>query len=1013
MGGADSVLPLFRGGRLVVNLADVVKRSYVYDENGWAKASRAISECAQTRSWVLDLSELGLVELPPEVMKLTFLRQIDLSKNNLSTLPAELASLELLQSIELHENRITSLPAEIFSLKNLRVFDIANNKLKEIPSDIGKLTSLLSLALSGNGLNKLPEELGNLRKLEDLYISHNELTGLPQQLENLQSLKLLFAWGNRFTTFPPVVETLACLRTLHLGMNEISYIPKSIGKLKNLEKLMLNNNTLKELPIEIAELTSIIELSLYGNLFPQSYLDSLEQGIDSFRVFLSSLEEQTRRLFEAKLLVTGEGKVGKSWALAALGGADPHDAVGEENTTWGIDRGELKIEHPEFDGEQIVLNTWDFGGQEIYRVTHQFFFSPDAIYLLVWNPRVGAGPCRVREWLRTIALRTGSAPTDAERAPRPRARVIMVATHAQDEGGSYNPDYGRARLEPDLQQMIVDEIAIDSERGHNIEALRAMIARHAAQLPEMGQPVNERWAEARKAVLALRKTSPWIDFDRFSKVCAKHGVREPVEIKSLAWTYLHSLGRAVWYGDVSEAGASLSDEVVLANTVVLDAVWLSRAFVQVLEDEFTRAAGGMLDHRRFSQIWTDHGRAGWLRYKPHEYEILKQVMRRFDVALPTRESEGHRSLVPQLVPADAPELPWDEAAQAPGSRTIRLSCQLDYEAIGLAPRLIAATEPWHVYENDIGLFWEGGVFLRDIASFRNEALIRIIGVERPRIDIVVSGEQPAFLMQELFKVLESEGVLGFWKGMTKTYSIGCPTRLGTGELCPGFFKFNVIVRRLRDEVKVPFNCDDCAQDWSAVELISGFEALNRHDTELSERYMLEHLFNHQQRPAPRLFLLESLEGKLLRPMSWNGVVGHRFKITLLSEFSGKPVACSEFTLAKSWVKWIGPVTRLASLALTGAAVPLGGDLASQFTESATLLDKLSGLPDEEGRPPFDADRHGSIRLGDEQLASFAKFLKAIDLDPREHGMGIARGPDGKWYWMSAGEVETYTPQAAA
>jgi hypothetical protein len=871
------------------------------------------------------------------------------------------------------------------------MLDLSSLGLTDIPPELFDLTDLKCVYLNGNKLSKLPSAIAKLSNLEELYIYANKLTTLPESIGALQELTHLDLFDNNLIALPKEISKLDKLRFLDISFNELALLPPELGRLENISTLDFINNPL-----------------------PRSYFEALKQGLPGFKTFLLSLSEPTRCLFEAKLLVTGEGKVGKSWALAALRGADPHYAVGEENTTWGIDRGELKLPHPELEGEQIILNTWDFGGQEIYRVTHQFFFSADAIYLLVWNPRVGPGPCRVREWLRTIALRTGSVSADNDSTPKPRARVIMVATHAQDEGGAYSPDYGRARLEPDLEQMIVGEIAIDSERGHNIDALRALIAHHAAALPEMGQPVNERWARARDAVLALREKSPWIDFDTFSAVCAEQGVHDLAELKSLAWTYLHSLGRAIWYGDGLESGATHTDEAVLANTVVLDAVWLSRAFVQVLEDEPTKKARGMLDHRRFRQIWTDHGRAGWFRYNPHEYEILKQVMRRFDVALPTRESEGHRSLVPQLVPVTAPSLPWRDAPGAPGVRTIRLSCQLDYEAIGLAPRLIAATEPWHVYESGVGLFWEGGVFLRDTASFRNEALIRIVGSERPRIDIVVSGEQPAFLMYELFKMLESENVLGFWKGMTKTYSIGCLTRNKGNDFCATYFDFEAIIRRIKAKIKKPFDCPRCDHDWRAETLLAGFEAIAERDPQISDRYMLEDIYNRQRKLAPRLFLLESLETSLFRPTSWNGLVGHRFKITLLSEFSGKPVAGTEFTLAKKWVKWIGPITRIASLALTGAAVPLGGDLANQFTESAALLDKLSSLPGGEGAAsPVGSDQHGSLRIGDEQLASFAKFLQAIDLDPREHGMDIARGPDHKWYWMSAEEVETYTPQAAA
>ena len=91
--------------------------------------------------------------------------------------------------------------------------------------------------------------------------------------------------------------------------------------------------------------------------------------------------------------------------MAALQKEDPNEAVGAQ-TTYGIDRGTLTLDHPTVAGTEITLNTWDFGGQKVYRVTHQFFFSEEAVYLLVWNPRQGAEQCQVREWLRRIELRT-------------------------------------------------------------------------------------------------------------------------------------------------------------------------------------------------------------------------------------------------------------------------------------------------------------------------------------------------------------------------------------------------------------------------------------------------------------------------------------------------------------------------------------------------------------------------------------------------------------------------------
>ncbi|HET9640425.1 MAG TPA: COR domain-containing protein [Allosphingosinicella sp.] len=953
---------------------------------GIQRAKRAIRLCEKNRAESLDLSDMGLRVLPPGVGRLTFLKILNLSDNKLNQLPDEIANLNNLTTLWLSKNDLGVIPKVVLDLPELKQLYINYNDISEIPEDIKRLSKLEVFFVEFNNITEIPSAIGVLTSVNTITFAGNHLSDLPKEMANLVNLQTLDLSRNHFRIVPDAVIAITSLENLYLSSNELVSLPTSLRRLRKLQSLYFRDNPL-----------------------PDVYFDTMEQGLGALLTLLESLHGVTERLFEAKLLITGEGQVGKSWALAKLRGKDPRSEIGSDNTTWGIDRGELKLPHPLEEDEEILLNTWDFGGQKIYRVTHQFFFSEQAIYILVWNPRQGVEQCRVREWLRMIALRTGSeAPASGASGElaQPRAKVIMVATHAQSGGGSYMPDYGRSSLDRDLREMIVDEIAIDSDTDYGIEELRAKIARHAASLPNMGQPFNARWAAAREAVLAIRAKKPWIDFDEFRTICSAHGVADQDQLRTLAWTYLHSLGRAIWYGSVMQEDATF-DDPLLADTIVLDAVWLSRAFVQVLDDEVTQKAGGMLDHGRLPQIWTDHSRAGWHRYKPSEYEILKLVMRRFDVALPTRESEGRRSLVPQLVPYQRPILPWTTDAGATGARTIRLTCELGYEATGLMARLIAATEPWHVYEGGVGLFWEEGAFLNETASFDNQALITVRGTEKPSIHVTVSGDQPAFLMNELYKVIES--VLSFWRGMTRHYFVKCPKREGE-EYCSGDFAYEAILRRLNRGIDQAFSCQRCDSLWTAEQLILGFEAL-----ELSNTYILNHLYRRDQLPCPRMFLLQPAEKKLLRVTSWASFVGERFNLTLLSELSGQKVASQEFSFTQEWVKWVAPMTRVASLALAGAALPIVGDMATEFKEGAAFLDKLGALPGaRESIELVDSERDGkNLHIPTAQLAKFARFLTAIGLDPREHGMDIIQAPDGRWLWMNAQEVELYTPQRLA
>ena len=64
------------------------------------------------------------------------------------------------------------------------------------------------------------------------------------------------------------------------------------------------------------------------------------------------------------------------------------------------------------------LSTWDFGGQEIYHATHQFFLTSRSLFLLLWNSRLGWEQGRLHYWLDIIKSRAPESP------------VILIATHA-------------------------------------------------------------------------------------------------------------------------------------------------------------------------------------------------------------------------------------------------------------------------------------------------------------------------------------------------------------------------------------------------------------------------------------------------------------------------------------------------------------------------------------------------------------------------------------------------------
>ena len=70
--------------------------------------------------------------------------------------------------------------------------------------------------------------------------------------------------------------------------------------------------------------------------------------------------------------------------------------------------------------QPITLNLWDFGGQGVYQVTHQFFFTSRSLYFIVVNARASEQESRLNHWLKLAASLSNNAP-------------VIIVVNKQDE----------------------------------------------------------------------------------------------------------------------------------------------------------------------------------------------------------------------------------------------------------------------------------------------------------------------------------------------------------------------------------------------------------------------------------------------------------------------------------------------------------------------------------------------------------------------------------------------------
>ena len=172
------------------NLRGKIKRESPPSLTPFEKAENLIEIAIKTGNPHLDLSGIGLEEVPAILSEAKHLETILLFGNKLKKFPLALIPLEKLRSISLRQNDIESIPELewVGFNSSLELLDLSTNRFSSIPQWICQLGTLESLYLENNKLEFLPENIGNLVKLNALHLRNNSLTSLPESIQYLTGL---------------------------------------------------------------------------------------------------------------------------------------------------------------------------------------------------------------------------------------------------------------------------------------------------------------------------------------------------------------------------------------------------------------------------------------------------------------------------------------------------------------------------------------------------------------------------------------------------------------------------------------------------------------------------------------------------------------------------------------------------------------------------------------------------------------------------------------------------------
>lgn len=477
---------------------------------------------------------------------------------------------------------------------------------------------------------------------------------------------------NKISEIPAEISKLKRLSKLDFENNSVNTISDELSELKELRHLNLRNNNLTDLPPKVANMSCLKELILEGNPFEMLPPEIVARGIEAVKNFYKELEEKDF-LYEVKLIIVGEGRVGKTCISRALID-DNYQLDDEESTegininTWVIPQEEIAKINPKIQRD-FQINIWDFGGQEIYHSTHQFFLTKRSLYMLVTESRKEDSHDDFFYWLNIIKLLGGTSP------------VIMVLNKSDQPTKElpikeYKETFGNIKG--------FEKISLKEGYEETLLQFKTKLKQLASNLPHIGSPLPKRWVDIRKEIETLKQSGlNYITEGEYFEICKKHYRKE--ESALFLSEFFHDLGVLLHF----------RDDLQLKDTVILNHEWITTGVYKILDDRQVIQQKGHFTNEDIKRIWSN------VEHKDKQRELISLMKnKKFDLCFELANGEY---LVPRLLPVDEIDHDWEASLE-----NSKFEFRYNFMPKGILARLIVKVNN-DIFENK---YWRYGVILK-------------------------------------------------------------------------------------------------------------------------------------------------------------------------------------------------------------------------------------------------------------------------------------------------------------
>ncbi|XP_045191531.2 uncharacterized protein LOC123548390 [Mercenaria mercenaria] len=338
------------------------------------------------------------------------------------------------------------------------------------------------------------------------------------------------------------------------------------------------------------------------------------------------------------------------------------------------------IQYPE-----ASVSLWDFAGQFVYYATHQLFFSPRSIYLLVLNMEDDLEKT-LKDWYmdirgnESIEAKGGinfwlrSIFTYASGSSSGVPPIILVGTHTDKLTGGDAEKQKKARTyfkkirsifqgSPHLNNIRHEYFLLDNTtQDAEIDRLKDTILSISETMPYWGETTPAKWLELDQALDEKRLEGvPFISKKQLERI--DNTLASPIEFENQLQLFLkahHETGSLIYFGD--------SDK--LQDIIILQPQWIINAFrsligatdfgkkygkLQIKWEEFNET--GRLTSEFARQIWAQDHENNFLENS----DILLNFLEKLDIiaraSVLTEDGEAAKKLDFYYVPCMLKEIP--------------------------------------------------------------------------------------------------------------------------------------------------------------------------------------------------------------------------------------------------------------------------------------------------------------------------------------------------------------------